>query len=136
VSTVATTHVLAVKVCALQAWLDLALPLYTRTPQDAHLWLRIRVHAAVTVWFNRPGGEARSFDLLPALAPVLCPTLVLGGTHGPMLPIECQRDIAAALPPHLVRHREFGSCAHGVVQDTGDEALALLREFILSPAGA
>lgn len=120
----------------LQAWLDLALPLYTRTPPDPHLWPRIRVHAAVTAWFNRAGGEARSFDLLPALSQVLCPTLVLGGTLDPMLPIECQRDIAAALPPHLVRYREFERCGHGVVQDAGDGALALLREFIRSPAGA
>jgi hypothetical protein len=124
-----TTHVLAVKVCALRAWLDLALPPYTRTPPDPPLCPGIRVHAAVTAWFNRPGGEARSFDLLPTLAQALCPTLVLGSTHDPMLPIECQRDIAAALSPHLLRYREFEGCGHGVVQDTGDEALALLREL-------
>ncbi len=120
----------------LQAWLDLALPLYTRTPPDPQTWPRMRANPTVTAWFNRPGGEARSFDLLPALAQVRCPTLVLGGTLDPMLPIECQRDIATALPPHLVHYREFDGCGHGVLPDAGDAALALLREFIRSPAGA
>jgi pimeloyl-ACP methyl ester carboxylesterase len=34
---------------------------------------------------------------------IQCPTLVLGGEDDPIHPIESQADIAAALPPHLVR---------------------------------
>jgi pimeloyl-ACP methyl ester carboxylesterase len=118
----------------LRAWLEVALPLYTRTPQDPQAWPRMQSNPAVTAWFNRPGGEARNFDLLPALAQVVCPTLVLGGTLDPMLPIECQRDIAAALPPQFVRWREFDGCGHAVMPDAADEAIALLREFIRAPS--
>ncbi len=47
-----------------------------------------------------------------------------------MLLVECQRDIAAAIPVHLVRYEEFANCGHGVVPDAPDDAMALLREFI------
>jgi pimeloyl-ACP methyl ester carboxylesterase len=89
----------------------------------------------VTAWFNRPGGEGRTFDLLPLLGRIQCPTLVLGGTLDPMLPIERQRDIAAAIQPQLLRYREFEACGHGVVPDTPIQAMALLREFIEAPYG-
>jgi proline iminopeptidase len=49
-----------------------------------------------------------------------------------MTPIECQRDIAGALPPHLLTYREFEGCGHAVVPDTPEEALSLLRAFILA----
>ena len=38
-----------------------------------------------------------------------------GGALDPKLPIKCQRDIAAALPQHPLRCREFGNCDHGVI---------------------
>jgi len=51
------------------------------------------------------------------LSRIQCPTLVMGGALDPMLPIECQRDIAAAIPPQLLRYQEFANCGHGVVPD-------------------
>jgi pimeloyl-ACP methyl ester carboxylesterase len=36
---------------------------------------------------------------LPALSRIQRPTFVLGGEADPMIPIECQDDLAAALPP-------------------------------------
>jgi proline iminopeptidase len=116
----------------LRAWLEVALPLYTRTKTNPEVAKRIVFNPAVTAWFNRPGGEGRVFDLLPALVRIECPTLVLGGELDPMLPIECQRDIAAAIRPDLLRYREFAACGHGVVPDAPTEAIALLREFIQS----
>jgi pimeloyl-ACP methyl ester carboxylesterase len=116
----------------LRAWLEVALPLYTRTKTDPDVVKRIVFNPAVTAWFNRPGGEGRVFDLLPVLERIQCPTLVIGGELDPMLPIECQRDIAAAIRPDLLRFREFAACGHGVVPDAPTEAIALLREFIQS----
>jgi pimeloyl-ACP methyl ester carboxylesterase len=120
----------------LAEWLRLALPLYTRTPPDPLAWPRVAAHADVTAWFNRPGGEGRSFDLLPALGRIACPTLVMGGTLDPMLPIECQRDIAAAVPRRWLTYREFEGCGHGVVHDAPVQALALMRDFIDGSAGS
>lgn len=118
----------------LEAWLKVALPLYTRVAGDPLATGRIRFNREATAWFNRPGGEGRNFDMLGDLARIQCPTLVMGGVDDPMLPIACQRDIAAAIRPHLVTYLEYEDCRHGVVPDVPHLAFAALREFILSPA--
>ena len=102
--------------------------------------LRLRLRAAnhyqplhrpdVLHWYARAGGEGRTFDLFPGLARVKCPTLVLGGEEDPMTPIECQADIAAALPARLVRFERFANAGHGVIGDVPERAFAVVREFI------
>jgi len=116
----------------LDAWLRLAFPLYTRTPRDPEVVRRAIRHPEVTRWFTRPGGEGQRFDLFPALPRVQCPTLVLGGEEDPMTPIECQADIATALPAHLVRFERFPGCGHGVLPDAPERAMAAIRDFIAS----
>jgi proline iminopeptidase len=115
---------------SVEAWLRLAFPLYTRTPRDPDVAKRAVRSPEVTHWFTRPGGEGHTFNLLSQLSRVLCPTLVLGGEADPMTPIECQADIAAALPAHLVRFERFADCGHAVVPDAPERALALIRDFI------
>lgn len=116
----------------LDAWIRLAFPVYTRTPRDPAAVQRAILHPEVNIWFTRPGGEGRTFNLFPTLKRVQCPTLVLGGEEDPMSPIVCQEDIAAALPAQLVRFERFPGCGHGVVTDAPDRAMAVLREFIVS----
>jgi proline iminopeptidase len=116
----------------LEEWVRLAFPVYTRTPRDPAWVQRAIVHPEVHIWFTRPGGEGRTFNLLPSLQRVQCPTLVLGGEEDPMSPIVCQEDIAAALPAHLVRFERFPGCGHGVVTDAPERAMAVIREFIRS----
>jgi pimeloyl-ACP methyl ester carboxylesterase len=48
----------------------------------------------------------------------------------PRAPIECQSDIASALPPHLVRFERFPGCGHAVVPDAPERAFAVIQEFI------
>ena len=91
----------------LKAWLDIALPHYTRTPLDPNMWQREVMKQPVRERFFGPSGEGRTFDLLHALIGIQCPTLVMGGALDPMLPIVCQRDIAAAIPQRLLRYHEF-----------------------------
>jgi pimeloyl-ACP methyl ester carboxylesterase len=52
------------------------------------------------------------------------------GEDDPMTPIECQADIAAALPAHLVRFERFAGCGHAVVPDAPERAMAVIRDFI------
>lgn len=117
----------------LAAWLELALPLYTQSPFDAAASARVASNRECTAWFNRVDGEGRSFDFLANLGRIPCPTLVLAGALDPMLPVECQRDIAAALRSDVVQYREFAHCGHGVVPDAPDEAMAAIRAFIQKP---
>jgi proline iminopeptidase len=114
----------------LDAWIRLAFPVYTRTPRDPELVRRAVVHPEINLWFTRPGGEGRTFNLLPELRRVRCPTLVLGGEEDPMTPIECQEDIVAALPAQVARFERFPACGHGVVADAPERAMAVIREFI------
>jgi proline iminopeptidase len=115
----------------LEAWVRLAFPLYTRTPRHPDAARRAIRRPEVTHWFTRPGGEGQTFNLFPDLAKVQCPTLVLGGEDDPMVPIECQVDIAAALPKHLVRFERFPGCGHAVLPDAPERALAVIRDFIV-----
>jgi proline iminopeptidase len=106
----------------------LCFPLYNRTERHPDADRR-------TVWnfdvmFHFGGGEDRTFDLLPDLARVRCPTLVLGGEDDPITPIGDAEDIAAALPSELVRLERFPGCGHGVFRDAPDAALEVLSKFV------
>jgi pimeloyl-ACP methyl ester carboxylesterase len=116
----------------IEEWVRLAFPVYTRTPRDPGWVQRAIVRPEVHLWFTRPGGEGHTFNFLPMLQRVQCPTLVLGGEEDPMMPIACQEEIAAALPAHLVRFERFPSCGHGVVNDAPERAMAIIRDFIAS----
>lgn len=116
---------------AVADWRARAMPFYTRTPRDRSMG-RVIIRQDVLQWFTRPdGGEGHSFDMLAELARIRCPTLVMGGEDDPMTPIDSQVDIAAALPAGLVRFERFAGCGHGVVPDAEDEAIAMIREFIV-----
>jgi hypothetical protein len=78
-------------------------------------------------WF---AGEARTLNLLPGLARAQCPVLVIGGEDDPVTPIEDQRDIAAALPAHLVEFHAFPGAGHGVDNDSEADFMALVRRFV------
>ena len=112
----------------LEQWVRLAFPLYTRTPRHPDTASRAIRRLEVTRWFAN--GEGRTFDLLKDLGNVRCPTLVLGGEDDPMTPIECQQEIAAAIPAPLVRFERIAACGHGVAADAPDRTLAALRAFI------
>jgi pimeloyl-ACP methyl ester carboxylesterase len=74
--------------------------------------------------------EGRTFNFFPTLSRIQYPTLVLRGEDDPMIPIECQEDIVAALSSHLVRFERFPNCGHSVVADAPDRAFTVIRDFI------
>jgi pimeloyl-ACP methyl ester carboxylesterase len=47
-----------------------------------------------------------------------------------MIPIECQEDLVAALPAHLVRFERFPNCGHSVIADAPTRAFNIIRDFI------
>jgi pimeloyl-ACP methyl ester carboxylesterase len=118
---------------SVQAWVRLAMPHYTRIPRDPDMARRAVNRPEVLQWFTRPGGESHSFNFFADLDRIQCPTLVLGGEDDPIHPIESQADIAAALPPHLVRFERFVDCRHACIQDAPEPTLAAIRRFIMSP---
>ena len=117
---------------AVDAWRKFAFPVYMRTPRDPNIARRTVVKPEAGLhWFAQPDGQSHRFNMFPDLHRIQCPTLVMGGEDDPMHPIESQADIAAALPAHLVRFERFANCGHAVVLDAPEQALAVIREFIL-----
>ena len=114
----------------LTAWLKLALPHYTQASNNPAVASRWIGNPDVTRWFTRKEGEAHRFDFVPELANITCPTLLLGGELDPMLPIECQEDIAAAMPEHQVNFVRFANAGHGVLADQPEQAMELIRDFV------
>jgi proline iminopeptidase len=114
----------------LQAWIRVAFPVYTRIARDPATVQRAILRPEVNLWFTQPGAEGRTFNFIPMLRHVECPTLVLGGEEDPMSPIVCQEEIVAALPAHLVRFERFPGCGHGVFHDAPERAMAVIRDFI------
>jgi proline iminopeptidase len=108
----------------------LCFPLYSRTLRDPDANNRTIWNFEVMYAFG--GGEDQTFDLLPDLAKIRCPTLVLGGEDDPVCPIDDQADIAAAIPPQWVRFERFAGCGHGVYRDDPQRAFAMLRAFMHS----
>jgi proline iminopeptidase len=104
-------------------------PLYNRAPRDHEEGQRRIRTDEVAQHFRR--GEFLTMDYLSDLARVQCPALVFGGEDDPMVPIEFQEDIAAALPQRLVQFLRVPNAGHNPMRDD-PTVYDSIREFILS----
>lgn len=108
-------------------FIRVALPVYNPTPMDQDVIARTRLKMDVGNHFFR--NEGFVVDLFPELPNIRCPTLVLGGELDPITPVADSQDIAAAIPQAEVRI--FEGAGHGVFRDQPEEAVAVIREFVL-----
>ncbi|HEX4509529.1 MAG TPA: alpha/beta hydrolase [Burkholderiaceae bacterium] len=104
-------------------------PLYNTTPQDESASQRT-IHN-LDILYASAAGEQQRMDLLPGLANVRCPVLVLAGEEDPVCPVADARDIAAALPPPWGQFVAIPGAGHGAYRDRPDETFEVLRRFIL-----
>jgi pimeloyl-ACP methyl ester carboxylesterase len=111
-------------------YLRVCLPLYNRRKLPSDPDMMSRTVSNVELMGHFINGEMRTFNLLPDLGRIQCPTLILGGEDDPILPIEDSEDIARAIPSHLARFERFANAGHGVYRDAPDRALQILRDFI------
>ena len=105
---------------------------YNPTPGDPVA--RQRTLMNEDILFTSASGEQQTMQLLPGLAQVQCPVLVMAGTRDPVTPVEDAREIAAALPARFSRHVEFPGAGHGAWRDDPGPAMALIREFVSGAA--
>jgi proline-specific peptidase len=115
---------------AMAEYVERCLPLYTRRPVGPEMISRSMMNTELTAFFFT--GEIRTFDLLPALSRIKCPTLITAGELDPITPIANSEDIAAAIPAGLVRFERFAGAGHGVQRDEPERFFRVLREFIAS----
>ena len=107
----------------------LCTPLYnTRPPADPPA--RERTVFNTDILFASASGEQRTMNLLPGLAQVQCPVLVMAGEMDPVTPLADAQEIAAAIPPPWGRLVTFANAGHGAWRDEPAAAMALIRDFV------
>lgn len=74
--------------------------------------------------------EEADMDLLPGLANITCPTLVLAGEQDPVCTMDDALEIVDAIPHEHVRFERFEQCGHGTYRDQSERTEAVLREFL------
>lgn len=109
-------------------YMRVCIPFYNHNPTPPDAFTRTVMNYDVLLNFG--AGEQRSFDFLPALERIQCPTLVMAGEDDPITPIADSEDIVAGMNPGLVRFERFAQAGHGIVNDAPDRFLAVLRDFI------
>jgi proline iminopeptidase len=109
-------------------YLSVCMPLYNPTTGDPNALKRAILRTQVQFHFIE--GEQRIMNLLPGLAALRCPTLVLAGALDPITPLSCAEAIAAALPDGLGELVVFEAAGHGVHRDEPARAEAVLRRFL------
>lgn len=104
--------------------------LYNRTPGSADA--RQRTVFNEDILFTSASGEQQTMQLLPGLATVQCPVLVMAGELDPVTPLADAQDIAAAIPTPWGRLVTFPNAGHGAWRDEPVAAMAVLRDFLVS----
>ena len=108
---------------------QLCTPLYnTQPPADEHS--RERTLFNTDILFASASGEQRTMNLLPGLARVQCPVLVMAGEQDPVTPLADAQEIAAAIPAPWGRLVTFANAGHGAWRDEPVAAMALIRSFV------
>ena len=114
----------------LEEFMATCLPLYNPTPLDPEAIARVVRRPEVGFHFFRD--EGRTYDLFGELDRIRCPTLILAGALDPITTLADHEDLAAAIPGS--RLEVFPAAGHGVFRDKPEEALAVIRDFVLAPA--
>jgi proline-specific peptidase len=105
------------------------LPLYNRIPSPPEVIERNIMNPKLMADFFLH--EERTFNMLPDLGRIRCPTLITAGVFDPITPLEDSRDIAAAIPPGVARLEVFENSGHGVHRDEPDRFFKILNQFLL-----
>jgi len=105
------------------------LPLYNRTPSGPESILRSVMNLELMADFFK--NESHTFNFLPELGRIKCPTLIAAGERDPILPVADSKDIAAAMTPGVARLEVFENAGHGAHRDQPDLFFKVLNEFIL-----
>jgi proline iminopeptidase len=111
------------------AYATTCLPLYSPTPMDPAAQTRVQMNVELLM---DPGSIMRDMNLLPGLANVACPTLVIGGEDDPICPIEGMQDIVDALPTEHVRFERIPKAGHTANVDDPERFFGLVRDFVVS----
>jgi proline iminopeptidase len=111
-----------------EEYLRVCVPLYNPSRPDPNVLSRAVRHDDIGIHFWRD--EIHRFDLGPELGAIRAPTLVLGGDLDPITTAEDVRELAGAIPD--ARLYLLTDAGHGVFRERPAEALALIRDFVVT----
>jgi proline iminopeptidase len=110
-------------------YIELCLPLYSRKKLPRGFYSRaVRNPDMLMVFIEH---ELKTIALSGQLRNIKCPTLLLAGEDDPITPLEDAEEIAAALPPALLRFERFPNAGHHLFWDQPEAFFDTVRKFIL-----
>lgn len=112
---------------AMAEYAAICMPLYSPNLPPPEAMERARLNVELLA---DPGGPMRDVDLLPGLASVTCPTLVIAGEADPVCTVEGAEEIVAALRPAQVRFERFPGAGHFAHLDDPERFFGILRDFL------
>ena len=112
------------------AYFETCLPLYTRAGFDPDVMARMIVKNPVGMHYNGPSNEQGRFDFRKGLGTIPCPSLILSGSHDPVMPHVFGAEIAQHLPDNQFVLVE--GAAHMIEADAPEAFHQHLRQFIMS----
>src|SRR3954452_4170442 len=112
---------------AAMAYAATCLPLYSPTPLDPDASTRPVMNFELLMNGNR---YLADMNLLPGLANVQCPTLVVAAEDDPICTIEAMDDVVAALPSEHVQFERIPKAGHFAHRDDPDRFFGVVRDFI------
>ena len=107
-------------------------PLYTTSEMPPEWLSRAIRRDDVAIHFNGPGNEHGLMDFRAGLADLACPVLVMAGEQDPITPMLFSEEIVAGLTRADVTFERFANAGHGIVSDAPEQALGLIRDFVVS----
>jgi len=105
-------------------------PVYNRHPMGPEFVQRSVTNLELTVDFFKH--ESHTFNFLPDLARIKCPTLIAAGELDPITPLADSKDIASRMAPGVARLEVFENAGHGAHRDQPERFFKVLNEFILA----
>jgi pimeloyl-ACP methyl ester carboxylesterase len=108
-------------------YMNVCLPLYTRSGLDPDVIARMRINPEATVNWTRV--EAGKMDLRDEVGRIACPVLLFAGEDDPSFTLAGAEELAGSLPPELTTFRRIPAGGHGVFRDAPwvlDEAAAFI----------
>jgi proline iminopeptidase len=113
---------------AAMQYLKICGPLYTQSRMNPFEGNRAVRSTDVLTHYNQNEGPA--LNLLPELAKVQDPVLVITGEMDPVTPASDAELTVRALPQHLVQFERFANSGHGVYRDEPERYFEVLKAFV------
>lgn len=116
---------------AMDEYCRVCLPLYRHLrPETGERRARQIFRAEPAAKFGAADGESMTFNFIPQLRNIRCPTLVIAGEADPVTTVDDAKEMAAAIPEAFSRLVVVPGAGHTVIWDDPQAELRAINEFL------